>query len=254
MLVQEQLAATYTKQGYAVIPGVLSEAELAEFRKESDRLVALCSADPEAHPRRLQWEVDYLADQERQGMAGVIRKIEPLIDLSPAFARLAEHPTIAGAAEAALGEPVVLFEDKLNLKLPGGSGFPWHQDWSCCWRAHTDELVTCFIYLDDSSATNGYLQVVPGSQRDKHIYPFTEGSTDVDIESFDHDLITPVPLGAGGMIVFDPYLLHFSDRNLSGLPRRAIIYTYNPARLGEVNADRFPAGSSAAAGTDSSTS
>ena len=42
------------------------------------------------------------------------------------------------------------------------------------------------------------------------------------------------------MIVFDPYLLHFSDLNRGSVPRRAIIYTYYPARLGSVNQDRFP--------------
>ena len=51
----------------------------------------------------------------------------------------------------------------------------------------------------------------------------------------------PVPLPAGGMIYFDPYLLHYSDLNRSTKPRRTIIYTYNPARLGSINEGRFPA-------------
>jgi hypothetical protein len=43
------------------------------------------------------------------------------------------------------------------------------------------------------------------------------------------------------MILFDPYLLHYSDLNRSRSPRRCIIYTYNPARLGQINEQRFPA-------------
>jgi len=35
-------------------------------------------------------------------------------------------------------------------------------------------------------------------------------------------------------------LLHYSDLNRSINPRRTIIYTYNPARLGTINEDRFP--------------
>jgi hypothetical protein len=42
------------------------------------------------------------------------------------------------------------------------------------------------------------------------------------------------------MIVFDPYLLHYSDRNRSEHARRTIIYTYNSAGLGDVNRGRFP--------------
>ena len=38
----------------------------------------------------------------------------------------------------------------------------------------------------------------------------------------------------------DPYLLHYSDLNRSQVPSRAIIYTYNPARLGKINEHRFP--------------
>jgi ectoine hydroxylase-related dioxygenase (phytanoyl-CoA dioxygenase family) len=132
------------------------------------------------------------------------------------------------------------FEDKLNLKLPGGSPYPWHQDWVCCWRAHTDELVTCFIYLDDADETNGCLQVIPGSQLGKPILPFKPGSRfEIDPVSFDANKAVPAPLKAGEMILFDSYLLHYSDLNRSRTPRRAIIYTYNPARMGKINELRF---------------
>ena len=42
------------------------------------------------------------------------------------------------------------------------------------------------------------------------------------------------------MICFDSYLLHYSDLNRSTVPRMAIIYTFNPARLGTINEQRFP--------------
>jgi ectoine hydroxylase-related dioxygenase (phytanoyl-CoA dioxygenase family) len=171
----------------------------------------------------------------------VIRKLEPISDLSEPFAKLAQHPEAVGPAEAIFGEPAELFEDKLNLKLPGGSRYPWHQDWNCCWRAHTDELVTCFIYLDAADETNGCLQVVPASHAGKPIYPFRAGSRfEIDPEAVPVDKITPVPLDAGDMICFDPYLLHYSDLNRSTSTRMAIIYTYNPGRLGKINESRFP--------------
>ena len=46
-------------------------------------------------------------------------------------------------------------------------------------------------------------------------------------------------LGQLPMIFFDPYLLHYSDLNRSKSSRRAIIYTYNPARLGKINERRL---------------
>lgn len=231
----------YRREGYLMAPSVLSPAQLEELRAESDRLLYLCSREPQRYWRRIQWETDHLAEGERAGMEQVIRKLEPVSDLSPTFAALAFHEGITGPVSAVFGEPVALFEDKLNLKLPGGSPYPWHQDWSCCWRAHTDELVTCFIYLDDADETNGCLQVVRGSHRGKRIYPFKGGGHfEVEPSCIARDQVVPVPRRAGDMIYFDAYLLHYSDLNRSRVPRRAIIYTYNPARLGKVNEGRFP--------------
>ena len=231
----------YRREGYLVAPGVLSPAQLEQMRVESDRLLALCTDESERYAARIQWEVDHLTEGERAGMERVIRKLEPVSDLSPIFADLAFHEGIAGPVSALFGEPIELFEDKLNLKLPGGSPYPWHQDWVCCWRAHTDELVTCFIYLDDADATNGCLQVVPESHQGKPRLPYKPGTRfEVDPAYVAADKIVPVPLQAGDMIYFDPYLLHYSDLNRGRVPRRAIIYTYNPARLGKVNEGRFP--------------
>jgi hypothetical protein len=231
----------YWREGFLTAPSVLTPEELAEMRVEADRLTALCAAEPERYRQRIQWERDYLDDAHRGGMERVIRKLEPVSDLSPIFARLAFFPSITGPVSALFGELVEIFEDKLNLKLPGGSSYPWHQDWNCCWRAHTDELITCFIYLEDADESNGCLQVVPGSHCDKRIYPFKPGNRfEVDPACVDPARVLPVPLRAGDMIFFDPYLLHYSDLNRSQGPRRSIIYTYNPARLGKVNEGRFP--------------
>lgn len=231
----------YQAQGFLTAPAVLTGSHLDRLRAESDRLMELCYRERERYAPRIEWEVDHLAAEEQRGMEKVIRKLEPVSDLSPLFRELAFESAITGPVSAIFGEPVELFEDKLNLKLPGGSPYPWHQDWVCCWRAHTDRLVTCFIYLDDADAENGCLQVVPGSHIGKPILSFKPGSRfEVDPAHVDQSKIIPVPLKAGEMIFFDPYLLHYSDLNRSRSPRRAIIYTYHPAALGKINEARFP--------------
>lgn len=233
--------ADYSERGFAVLRGVLDESEWEEARLESDRLMRLCDADRETYGPRLELEVDHLAPGDRRDMDRVIRKIEPISDISDFFDRMSMREAITRPARAVFDDDVRLFEDKLNLKLPGGSPYPWHQDWPCCWRAQTDELITCFVYLDDADTTNGCLHVIPGSHLGRPIHPFKgNGHFEVDPSTVDESLAVPVPLAAGDMIVFDPYLLHFSDLNRGNVPRRAIIYTYYPARLGSVNQDRFP--------------
>jgi ectoine hydroxylase-related dioxygenase (phytanoyl-CoA dioxygenase family) len=231
----------YSQRGFAVLRGVLSAEDCELARREADRLVALCDADRDGYGPRLELEVDHLAPEHRHGMDRVVRKIEPISDLSDFFARMALRDAVARPARSVFDDEVGLFEDKLNLKLPGGSPYPWHQDWPCCWRAQTDELITCFVYLDDADLTNGCLQVIPGSHLGRPIHPFKgNGHFEVDPSTVDESSAVAVPLAAGDMIVFDPYLLHFSDLNRGTVPRRAIIYTYHPARLGSVNQDRFP--------------
>jgi len=242
MLKQQTLVDVkrYWGEGYLIMPSILSPERLAALRAESDRLLQLCSGNPNRYADRIQWERDYLDEAHQAGMQQVIRKLEPIADLSQLFAELAHESHIIDVVSAVLGGPVELFEDKLNLKLPGGSPYPWHQDWACCWRAHTDELATIFIYLDDADEINGCLKIIPGSHRDRSIYPFKPGSGfEVDPAIISQKEVVAAPLKSGEMIVFDSYLLHYSDINRSNGTRRAIIYTYNPARLGRINEQRF---------------
>jgi ectoine hydroxylase-related dioxygenase (phytanoyl-CoA dioxygenase family) len=230
----------YYREGYLTAAAIFSTEQLALLRAEADRVLAVCATETEQYARRIEWEVDHLDQDHQPGMERVIRKLEPVSDLSSIFREFAYSAGIVEPVSTIFDESVELFEDKLNLKLPGGSPYPWHQDWHCCWRAHTDELITCFIYLEDADIHNGCLQVIPGSHENKAIYPFKAGSRfEIDPAYIHPDKIIPVPLKAGEMIFFDPYLLHYSDLNRSAVSRKAIIYTYNPARLGKINEGRF---------------
>ena len=229
--------------------GVVDPAELEALRAEVDRLGEALAADGHDWGGQVDWERDHVEGAAVRDLSNVaIARIEPLIDLSDAFAALSRDPRVTAPAEAIFGDRVDLFEDKLNLKLPGRLGFPWHQDWSCCWRAHTDELVTCFVALDDATDENGPLEVIAGEPRPARCLPFRGDAENIDdpafrakTEGFEVDpaaidaarLVRP-RLAAGDMIVFDPYLLHYSDRNRSDRPRRTIIYTYHPAGLGRL--------------------
>jgi hypothetical protein len=105
----------YARQGYAVLRGVLSPAVCEQARQESDRLMTLCGADRQGYGARLEAEIDHLAAEHRAGMDAVIRKIEPISDLSPFFDRLAQDEAVAGPARAVLGGVVNLFVDMVNL-------------------------------------------------------------------------------------------------------------------------------------------
>lgn len=63
------------------------------------------------------------------------------------------------------GEEYVLFKEKVNYKLPGGGGFPAHQDSPAFIQFGQSSHVTVMFTVDATNATNGCLEVVPGSHK-----------------------------------------------------------------------------------------
>lgn len=116
----------------------------------------------------------------------------------------------------------VLFTNMM-VKEPGPEGdFPVHQDWT-----YVDETqhtsYAFWIPLQDVSATNGALQVVPGSHRllTRLRGPYIQ-------EPFQHlsqlvreKYAEPVALKAGEALVWDHRLIHFSLPNLTAQARLA---------------------------------
>ena len=159
------------------------------------------------------------------------------------YAAVVQQQRVAGNMARLLGDEVYHYHHKMMLKDPYiGGAWEWHQDYGywydfgCLYPT----MASCFIAVDPATRENGCLQVIPGSHQGKPRYPFKPGgSFEVDPACIDPQKIVSVPLKAGEMIFFDAYLLHYSDLNYSQTSRRAIIYTYNPARLGKINEDRF---------------
>src|SRR6478672_2439435 len=72
-------------------------------------------------------------------------------------------PMVA-TASALLGEPAVLYKEKINYKLPGGAGYAPHQD-APAYRFVTTH-VSCMVAVDDATAENGCLEVVSDLHHD----------------------------------------------------------------------------------------
>ena len=181
-------------------------------------------------------------------MAGgnnVIRKVEPFLDLSPELDRLVRAP-VQDLVSSLLGEPVALFEDKANCKQArGGSAFPWHQD-LFYWSKFSPELISVFICVDDCTVENGCLEVVCGApatagaaQGPMPLLPHRVGPVEsgADDQQLDPEQLwgppIKVPAAAGDVIIFSSLTPHRSAPNGSAGDRRALLLSFNPARLGD---------------------
>jgi hypothetical protein len=139
-------------------------------------------------------------------------------------------------AGALLGEPAVLYKEKINYKLAGGAGYSPHQDAPA--YPMIDIHVSAMVAVDDANAANGGLEVV--SDRFDAILPMDErGCITGDVAA--SLPWRPVPLAAGQTLWFHSRTPHRSSPNTSGGPRRALYPTYNAASEGDLRAAYYEA-------------
>jgi hypothetical protein len=86
---------------------------------------------------------------------------DPVIDLRPAFAKLALDERIVTAVSGLYGERACLLKDKLIFKPPGATGYALHQDY-ISWDSFPESFVTAIVAIDAAEANNGATKVFPG--------------------------------------------------------------------------------------------
>ena len=132
-------------------------------------------------------------------------------------------------ASALLGEPAVLYKEKINYKASGGAGFAPHQD-APAYR-FVESLVSCMIAIDDADERNGCLEVVSGRHGDV-LATNDDGCIREDIvAAMEWDF---VPARAGTTLWFHSRAPHRSGANTSERSRRALYPTYNASREGDL--------------------
>ena len=156
---------------------------------------------------------------------------------------------ITSCISAVMGEEMVLFKEKLNLKPPGGSGFAPHLDTPSLRVALGNQgpktFVTVMVAIDDMSVSNGCLKVSKGPWSEQNhceiiipdkddTNPDAEGrrgaipSDVADLQEYDDIVIK-----SGTIAAFNGWAPHRSTANTSPFPRRAIFLTYNPLNEGD---------------------
>ncbi len=168
--------------------------------------------------------------------AGIGHKTVHLLELTvrhPAFLALARDPRLVGCLRDLLGPDVQLQHSKLATKpvTRGAGEFGWHQD--LMFYPHTNtSLLSVFVYLDDATPENGCMSMVRGSHR---LGPLNhldaDGRFDGKCRDSRHWLDHPEKVAliaprAGAISIHHCLTLHGSPPNLSGRPRRGVVFSY----------------------------
>jgi hypothetical protein len=164
----------------------------------------------------------------------LLQGLEFFAHLSGELHRWALDPRLVEPSKGVVGEEEVwLFTEKLNLKRAHyGGPIILHQDfpyWSGVAKA-ASRVATAMLFLDDATVQNGCLEVVPGS----HLEGLPERRAapgfqfEINPARYDESRLTPVPVEAGAVIFFGPFLVHRSLPNRGGADRRALLFSYQP--------------------------
>jgi phytanoyl-CoA hydroxylase len=168
-----------------------------------------------------------------------VRRIKKPHLVDSVFAEFMRSPRLLDVLSALLGPSGVrLHGSKLNLKAPEyGSPVEWHQDWA--FYPHTnDDLLAVGVLLDDATAENGPLLVLPGSHRgptfdhhgaDGHFC----GAMDPSPSQLDFAAALPLIAPAGSCSFHHVRAVHGSAQNRSPHSRNLLLYEFAAA-------DAFP--------------
>ncbi|KAI8881295.1 PhyH-domain-containing protein [Backusella circina FSU 941] len=146
-----------------------------------------------------------------------------------------KSPRLLEVLKTLHGEEYILFKEKINYKLPGGGGFPAHQDAPAFVQFGQSSHMTVMFTIDTTTKENGCLEVVPGSHKndyEKGILP-QEQDGSIALDWCKKENWIPVHCKPGSVLIFGAYLAHRSGDNVTEKARKAVYLTYNASAEGD---------------------
>lgn len=200
----------WVANGWALVTGFLGDDEIAALRQEADRL---CGNQALFEGRGAIPNSATRSD-----------RLDPVIDLSPSFAALAQDRRLTSFVSNVLGGEAQLFKDKFIAKPPGAVGYATHQD-AAYWPGlglDTGRFLTAIIFLDDSPAEKGTIECASGYHRQL----LTDPDTVADPDEAALGPFTTIEARSGDLVLLHALTPHRSGPNRSSAMRRALLFTY----------------------------
>jgi hypothetical protein len=212
--------ASFARDGYVVARGLFSAAEMRDIARWTDEVQHW----PETAGRHMMY-FETAADGQR-----ILNRMENVLPYHAGFRAFATGPELQGACGQLLGEPAVLFKDKINFKLPGGGGFEPHQDVQAGWAKYASLHITALVTVDRATIANGCLEIAANFHAQALIGKEWEPLTTEQLAGI---RFVPIEAEPGDVVFFDSFVPHRSAPNHTASARRVLYYTYNRATEGD---------------------
>ncbi|WP_339728534.1 phytanoyl-CoA dioxygenase family protein [uncultured Gimesia sp.] len=222
-ILPEQLK-TWESAGYLKLPGFLTPTETENLREWVEEISEWPASDD-------QWMHHF--EQTPFGVRPA--RTEYILDYHTGIRQLLTEGKIIENAGQLMGEPAVLYKEKINYKYPGGGGYAPHQDAPA--YEFIKNHITCSIAIDTATPENGCLFFVPGLHQQGLLHLDEHGCIDP------HFALTlnwePVSMQPGDALFFSSYAPHKSPPNNTQEPRRTLYLTYNAAAEGDLREEYY---------------
>jgi hypothetical protein len=146
------------------------------------------------------------------------------------------RPEILDLVESLIGPDIILWGSQVFCK-PAATGMevPWHQDGEY-WPMRPLATCSVWIAIDDVSVENGAMRYIPGSHRERRLFPHVVSERAdlalnrvLDPSSYAESTAAYDELASGQLSLHDVYLIHGSAANTSGRRRAGYAIRYMPA-------------------------
>ena len=232
----------YRTEGYLLLPGLLTDADMAPVRGAMQETVAQIADDlyrrgqiadkreEEPFETRLARLFDGLTDED------FLRYGRSWRDRKPGYYNLMANPKILDAVESLIGGEIFsnpVYNARPKVPRVAAGAVPWHQDKSYWPEANSNPVITVWIPLVDATLENGCLQIWPRTHKTRvlscHAETYTgTGYTELDEEHLQKLQSVPMPLSAGGALLFNDRCIHMSTPNHSERVRWSVDLRYQP--------------------------
>jgi ectoine hydroxylase-related dioxygenase (phytanoyl-CoA dioxygenase family) len=226
-LTDEQIA-TYQRDGYLALPRFIDPERVQALRRVTDGFV-----DRSRSVARTDAVFDL--DPRHTAAAPVVRRIKNPAYNDPLYAWLALESPILDVVAELIGPSLRFHHSKLNLKGSHiGAPVEVHQD-AAFYPHSNDDVLAVGLLLDDATAENGAMAVLPGSHRGPIYTHFDTKGRFVgclrpeDVARLDRSGAVLLALPAGSIHIHHYRLIHWSASNTSPGERRLLINSYAAA-------------------------
>jgi ectoine hydroxylase-related dioxygenase (phytanoyl-CoA dioxygenase family) len=226
-LTDEQIR-DYQRDGYVAVPRLIDAAQVEALRRATDTFVERSRAVATS-------DAVFDLDPRHTAAAPALRRIKNPADHDALYRWVAFDSPIPDIVTQLLGPSIRFHHSKLNLKSSRiGAAVEVHQD-AAFYPHSNDDVLAVGLLLDDATAANGAMAVLPGSHRGP-IFTHEDGQgrfvgcmRDDDVAALDRGGAVLLELPAGSIHIHHYRLIHWSAPNASPAERRLLINAYTAA-------------------------